>query len=1162
MQPRQSPSSQPQVSRPGPGVCALGAATVALLLLAPRVGSQTADPSVYTVGNTYTIEGKTYAYLLWQPGQASTTFGKSFAVYRKDGHAGAAGPYARLSVQRVQTSPGAIHALLKLGEQFDADRGRVAERINRLYSESTYQPGALIAPAPAAPNPEIAQQLAVLLEIAAGDDKVLQRVFLLGRAHPGVMICLGHAFAAQVMPGSVHTYEVREIDGGGSDVRVVGRVTLDAANPAVLPAPDRPIAVPHPAPDPASQLLHSGKDHLACRFRWGTPDNLRRLIPHMFGYNLYRVKESVATGLGWDMAAPPVGDLETLVTASAGMGPYPDARRVNVLPVIPDTVLNAMQAGDLTDRETIFTHDDNQPPDFRFQSGDAFYYYVAARDIAGHPGAASLGTRVVYCDRVPPPVPFIESIDNVFTPGTGAEMAQQKGYQHFRVRIRQLPDQPAEDAAARYWVYRWTYSQESLFEGGNPMTNRVAVVDHVPNQKYLDFEDTGTGAPKITPSDESEAGITWWYTVRAEDDLDPACVPFNLSGHSPPQWGVLRDRKDPGPATGTVRRCRAVPQCLANGVRQDPLSAHGLDESFTGFIVHVTCEDPVVSSYDVEADDSATALSPDFKTTRYGGGANHPDVLVPLPTGAGTSIRVRCRTRAGLVSAWAVTTAAGPPRQARNVDVFEFRCTAAGEYTETTLVPADETPPIHEFEAPGGIYIGPNGTISLTADTREWRIYRRVGAEGPYEMIAQGAGDNLPAMESWADTAPPTVNGIKVCYYGQLLDENGNAGPLTPFDDGCLLFVGSLPVPLLADPEVLAAAGGQAFVKLRWFCDPVGVDRFEVWCAAKGAADPGVTGAKLSPPFSPSSPVVLPTSDGDLTFTPYQTPRPAGGNFGSGANFDLVLAVPSDQEIHYVVRAVGSGEFDMRSAGPFSNIVSKFWKEPAPPAQDVIPWPDRELVTVHDIELDIADYTKGEGPFYAQPLPAAAGASAGILVGAFVPASQTGPLTASLWSTDSKPLESFFKFRKQNTGGPLGSAELESIIPFAVYRHQVPNALFPDAVPNLVQVTPLIDRVTYKDQGTHYEVNDPFLLTPRWTFNPHNVRIPMAGIFKRDAAFLTAVFADPVPLPAYLAPGCFGLIVVRDPLPVITGAAYQYLLVHFDKLGEVERIIPTNKVQQ
>jgi hypothetical protein len=302
----------------------------------------------------------------------------------------------------------------------------------------------------------------------------------------------------------------------------------------------------------------------------------------------------------------------------------------------------------------------------------------------------------------------------------------------------------------------------------------------------------------------------------------------------------------------------------------------------------------------------------------------------------------------------------------------------------------------------------------------------------------------------------------------------------------------------------------------------------------------------------------LPTEDGDLVFTPYQTFRPAGGNFGDGSsNFDLILFVPAGPKLHFAVRAVASGEYDLRPAGPFSNVVSNYWKEPDAPDQPVIPWPDRALPPVQGLNFDIEKCMKGEGPFYAQKLPDAAPAAAGIVVGAFVPLTETGGENAALWQDQGKdPLEYFYKFRSAKNDG-----DAQSIIPFAVYRHQVGNAANPDVVPNLVQVTPLIDRLTYKDEGGHFLVQDPFFIFPTTFFNPYGVQVPIKGIFRRDGGFEISRFDGQLRTPPYLR-NCLGLIVVLDRLPVIRGATYQYYLVHFTDRGEVDRVIPTNTVAQ
>ena len=59
------------------------------------------------------------------------------------------------------------------------------------------------------------------------------------------------------LSGSVQTYEVREVDGGGNDLRVIGRGTLDADSPIELPPPGRPFTVLHPEQAPGYQVLVS-----------------------------------------------------------------------------------------------------------------------------------------------------------------------------------------------------------------------------------------------------------------------------------------------------------------------------------------------------------------------------------------------------------------------------------------------------------------------------------------------------------------------------------------------------------------------------------------------------------------------------------------------------------------------------------------------------------------------------------------------------------------------------------------------------------------------------------------------------------------------------------------------------------------------------------------
>jgi hypothetical protein len=1154
----------------------------AVLLAGPVLHAQNPDPLVYTVGKTFvTGAGATrHNFLVWQPGDVATTFGKRFAVYSKNGGVDAPGPYALLGIQTVQTSPSAIQALLVLGAQFDADAATVPPRVATMFHDAKSTLDLIPDPLPQQIDLQIAQQLAQLLAVAKADPKILERLFMLGRAHPGVLMTMGHGFAIETGPASLVTYEVREIDGANQDVQVIGRVTLDAANPQALVAPGRPHPVPHPV-DPALQLNASAKDHLSVRLRWATPDPLRALFPHSFGFNLYRVQEATAEALGWHLSPPATADLVALVEASAGQ-PDPAAARVNMLPVTGATPLTEIEAADVTppagDNTTFFFGDDKNPPERPFHDGETVYYYVAARDIAGHPGPVSPGTRVVICDRLPPDQPKIEAVLNTFAaPATAVDLADYKGLQHLTVRIRQVPEDPPQNSAKRYYVYRWAGPRDWMEMGGNPTLNLIGSVAHAPGQTFVDFHDNtpGPNTPLAYDSNHPLMGKTIWYTVRAEDDS--ACTPKNLSGHSAPGFGVLRDRVGPPKPGGNLELCVNTPLTIytenSEPARKD---LYGLPDHFTGLVVRFQRESKAIKSFEVEL--RASSLNGGgllFSATRaFKGGGAFLDQVVPSAPGAGLLLRVRCRTGAGRTSNWQAVpvdvSAEHEKTLSRHLFIGDVRrdCEQIGDS-------GGNTPPPHEVVGPNGEITGVIGGIVLPPGSREWRVYRRVGGDGDFELIARGAGSALPPAEAWEDDAPTIVNGTTICYYGQVFDEHANSSPFTRI--GCLTIKnGNLPTPLLSDPEPLPPAGDQPLVRLKWFCDPVGVDRFEVWAALEGGGDPGLEGPDLSPLLATAGNTVLSDAAGEeLVFSLYQTAKVGSAFGGNGAEFSLETLMPADKRVYFAVRAVGAGAVSdpdpakVRAAGDFSNVVSDLWQAPPEPNQPVVPWPARKLATVQSLGLEVADYQTGEGPFYAAAVPPAFGASAAILVGAF-PAVNQGKETSyeGSFPPAPEPLEWLFKFRRQ-TIQPPAFGEPEALYPFVVYRHQVPNAVYPEAVPNLVQVTPLIDRISYKFQpgGAAADSNlarDPFFIFRGYAESGQGgpLPVPLSGKFDRDPGnFTTGIPPAGNNLrPPYLRDRDHTMW-VKDPVAVAKGATYQYLIVRFTERGEIDRVLPTNLVE-
>jgi hypothetical protein len=1143
-------------------------------LAAGPLAAQNPQAVVTTVGKTFESHGgaKRHNYLLWQPGDLISTYDKRFAVHVKEGGIDSPQPFRLLGIQTVQTSPSAVQALLNLGARFDADAAWVAPRIVTIYHDSKSNLGAIPNPLPTAIDATIAGQLAELLAAAKGDPKLLERLMLLGRAHPGILMAMGHGFAIEVPPSSLHTYEVREVDANDSDLRVIGRVELDAANPQDLAAPGRPHQVFH-AVDPELQWTASNKDHLNARLRWAMPDSLRELLPHSSGFNVYRVSEVVAQLKGWDSSPPDRADLLQELAAQANL-PDPPVRRVNILPINGVIPLSEPEAADSGDHETVFFSDTKNPPELPFVDGEAVYYFVAARDIAGHIGPVSPGTRVVMCHRVPPDTPEIIEVVNTFrAPAAAATLAQDRALQHLTVRFHQLPD----GQAGRYQIYRWDAATQWLSEGGNPSHRLVGTLDHLPGQELIEFHDAAPGhetlnldstdpatldpdIPMALDSTHPLMGKTIWYTVRAEDLT--ACTPKNLSGHSNPEFGVLRDRAAPDAPSGAVTRCLNTPNTSHVNNQTEAKAAFGLDEDFTGLWFRFDRQHKLIKSVEAEL------VLPDpngdivlFSGIRlFKGSAPSLEFPIPARPGASLLLRARCFSHAGVASNWATTDVIVLPGAEQAV----VRALFAGELTcSPELIPPGAPAPTHDVVGPDGATVPLPGVLVLNPGDRQWRVYRRVGPSGELELLASGQGGGGQA--TWTDSAPPTVSGTVVCYYGQVLDEHGNASPLARLQ--CVTIrSAALPVPLLADAEPLDPSPyDEPQARLRWFCDPVGVERFEIWMSFEGG-EPEFEphGNALSPRLSVLSAVQLETPEGLRSFIPFQTPGMDTDFGATKPDFSVEFALPADKRVFFAVRAVSPGAVadpveSRRAAGDFSNVVALSWAPPpTEPSQEVIPWPERKLAGIQGLAREVSAFQPGEGPLFASPAPASLKASAVILLGAYPSPDQTADIHEGIFPAGAEPMDFLFQVRP---GGPAAvGTPAESLFPFAVYRFQIGGE--EGAKPNLTQITPLIDRISRHTPAPNQPVTarDPFFV-----FLPHAsspMPVPVQGGFNLYYSQWEAepIPSDPTLRPRYLL-GTDASIWLRDPLPASAGCRYQYLIVRFTARGEIDRVIPTNIVQ-
>jgi hypothetical protein len=399
---------------------------------------------------------------------------------------------------------------------------------------------------------------------------------------------------------------------------------------------------------------------------------------------------------------------------------------------------------------------------------------------------------------------------------------------------------------------------------------------------------------------------------------------------------------------------------------------------------------------------------------------------------------------------------------------------------------------------------------NVTTGAKEYRLYRRVDS-GPLTLIKQGKIEGSPVCHTDLDL--PSSSG-SICYYVQFLDEHGNASPLTQLGNCTPVGgVGKLPKPLLAEIE---PAGIQAAPRmiLRWFCPPTGLDRFRVYVAQEYGTPPDQFGQELSPNiFAGDSP---PTSDEQFTLDGAKTNMtckayftlPIGPAFGDGASFEVdVPNVITGAQYTVFVRAVDkAGNLSDPSNGEMFKW--SVYKQVFPE----VPWPARDLPEVAGFNSNIV----------AMVMPPNSYKGLGVRIGEIPCKGVT--LTNGLLEICAPIPENPSRWLYTNK-------KAEPVIPLVLYRLQVTNGFFPSVSHDIIQVSPMIDRIAYRVEtaslGEQYtRVYDPFIRG----LPPSGSRLKIG-------------------------------LVLLDTQPVVRGSRYRYLLVRFDpKTREPVQVIPTNEV--
>jgi len=1072
------------------------------------LSGQGLEETLFTVGTTLEdadSDGQAWSYLLWQAEDLEQLKGRVFAIYSKEGTPGSPGPYIYEGTARTRFDPAAILALVNRGEALGDDPVELESNINSLFEE--------LIPDVSLP---LAQKIAAVVDGALADPELYENLIFLSRSHPSISLIIGTAFAVQHPDGQVRTFEIRECVGQTTDPdgdceAVTGRVTLKVGIPRVLPAPGEPVWVPFTDasgnPDPRA--------HLNVPLRWATPDSLREVTLLQFGYNIYRMTEADALADNFDATPPDPLLLEALVA-----DPGHSATRVNTVPVLIERFLGALEAEDtVTDPETFFYIDDNNrfdPGGVPFVNGDIYYYFVTANDILGRDGEVSQGTKVKICDAMPPPQPKKVTVSNHYT----FDVDTSINTQHFRVDWEEpdLSDRETPEEIIGYAIYRWLDLEEknamestpwiaaTATSGGFVATVPVGTTSYIDNgsqSPFLRMERLGDGSKIV---DQTYASKTYWYTVRA---IDGSACDGNLSGNSAPAYGVLRDRIGPPRPDGNLLvSCYDLRLVAPKEVQQgrpfeDPpedgkvyltLECLRLDTGIDW--VEFALYDPLTGQ--TQSLTGERLYSQGQTTFVYELKRDQPTPQEPL--------YVACRVGGyGKQSGWNYLQV---PYQDDPSTAFYFYWEASSIENQ---VPLNEQCDTHESVDPDGKVNPITLEFNLTAGTEEWKVYRRID-DGALTLIAQGLDSALGVLIKIVEDLNMPATDARLCYFVQVYDQHGNPSPMARI--ACVEVTGreALGTPMLTAPE---AIGDESDPKASvfWFCPPFGIEYFEMWISCEDGDLPSAIGAAFEPSFTDF------TQDG-VSWRSFRTGRVPTQFPGNTPEFVVdVEGIKTGKEYTFKVRAIGMNG----SEGPFSNEETFIWNPDgsATVSGPNVPWPSLGLVepqasfnanikaritnpNVFDggsVRIGFLDYSGYELFFTGEEA----------YQFAYPPGVQNPEKTIVF----------------QNNAG-------DSLLPFVLYRYQVPNTAYPLVSGDVYQVSPMMERIP-----TTLEVFP---------------QVGVVALLNHDPFVFVALNTDQERTNFYD-------LLVKDTQPLVSGARYRYLIVRFDeRTKEIAEIIPTNAV--
>jgi hypothetical protein len=542
----------------------------------------------------------------------------------------------------------------------------------------------------------------------------------------------------------------------------------------------------------------------------------------------------------------------------------------------------------------------------------------------------------------------------------------------------------------------------------------------------------------------------------------------------------------------------------------------------------------------LQAANGAAACFPPTNPTRDESGAVH----MLFPEAAGQAVLIQYSTNNGL--SW-VDLGAATPDTNGVYSIYLCPCVIAALPPLQGCIlnlPLEGSCDQHVARAGDGGPIAPiHVRFQLTPGTREYRVYR--SAEGAGQtMIAQGRAlydEANPYNELVVtdDAMPPGA--ARLCYFVQLLDENGHGSPLALI--GCKNSVPPKPPrPTLSEPRAIGDTSHPQ-VALTWFCPTAGVYRFEV----RIHQDPPQSGLIARSQLTSLALFALPTPNPNTRFFGLRTDSavaslfedwrvtpPAGPGFGPGPQFSITADVVPNATYHISVAAEDAhGDW-----GDASTEWVFTWKPP--PANLTVPWPARPLPPV--TLFDDPSAVPGAGSAVPSPRVAAVllayvnprtrvpyldpnypvGIRFARLYGTFT---QTNNIAVTNFAGYAGPTDpNVFVFKRYSQSSDQNG---QPLLPIVVYRQQATNANFPRVSGNVTQVTPLLERVPWINSN-----GDATVIPDR-----------LIALGSESSVYPPASF-----------------LYLRDQQPVILGARYHYYAARLNDQREVSEIIDAGTV--